>query len=61
LALADEHNRYYIATGDLVSTKPEDTVEVHRSFAEPISRTGVDESLANWIARHARPLVLDFE
>ena len=52
---------YYIAAGDLSNKYTESTVEIIRGFGGLLTFRGVGDNFSSWIAKHSRPLVLDFD
>lgn len=61
LARADDHNRYYIATGDFQGQEASGTVKLIRNFDEVATFTGDFATLGNWVAKHSRPALLPFD
>ena len=61
LARADDHNRYYIATGEFQGQEASGTVKLIRNFDEVATFTGNFDTLGNWITKNSRPALLPFD
>ena len=61
IAVGDDYNRYYRATGDLVQKEESGTVKILRSFDEDGKFTGNFRDIKKWISKLSRPAVLPFD
>lgn len=62
IAAADDHNKYYLAKGDLLNSQPAGTVKIFRSFDEEATFNSEDfKKLKKWISRSSRPLLFPFD
>lgn len=61
IARADDYNRYYVASGDILSSQESGTVRLFRNFDEEAIFNGEFSTLGAWIAKQSRPAVLPFD
>jgi hypothetical protein len=56
-----QYIEYYTAAGELLKKYKDSTVEIIRNFGKVMTLKGLTDKFSNWVNKHSRPLVLEFD